>query len=164
MIAVKGVKQSVLQHGVDEFHLAHLHAAAQIGGMRGKRHRLLPAGHDDIGVAARDLLQSERNRAQAAAAQLVDAEGGFLLWHASLHRRLAGGILALPRGKDLAENHLVDLAGVDLRRRQSSFYGDRAKVVRRGRAKGAIERAHSGSFCAGDDNLRSSHVNLPCAQ
>ena len=33
VIAVEGVDQAVLQHGVDEFQVAHLHAVAQMGGV-----------------------------------------------------------------------------------------------------------------------------------
>ena len=139
VIAVEGVDEAVLQHGVDELHFPHLHAAAQIGGMGGERHQFLAARDDDVGVAVRDLLQPERDRAQAAAAQLIDAEGGLFLRNASLHRRLAGRILALRRRKDLPENHLVDLARFDLRRFESALDGDGAKVMRGGRAEGAVE-------------------------
>ena len=69
-----------------------------------------------LGVAVGDLLQAERNRAQAAAAQLVDAEGGLFLRNAGFHRRLAGRVLALRGGQDLPEDDLVDFARVDLRR------------------------------------------------
>ena len=164
VIAVKGVDEAVCQHGVDELHLAHFDAAAQIGGMGGERHRFLAARHDDLGVAAGDLLQPERNRAQTAAAELIDAEGRLFLGNASLHRRLARRILTLRRGEDLPENHLVDVTGLDLRRLQSALDGDRAQVVRGGRAEGAVERSHRGSFGAGDDNLRSGHVGLPLEQ
>ncbi len=161
---MKGVNEAVCQHGVDEFHLSHFDAAAQIGGMRGERHRFLAARDDDLGVAAGDLLQPERNRAQAAAAHLIDTESRLLLGNASLHRRLARRVLALCAYEDLSENHLVHLARVDLRRFESALDGDRAKVVRRRRAEGAVERPHRGSSGAGDDNLRSGHVGLPLEQ
>ena len=79
------------------------------------RHRFLAAGDDDIGVAVGDLLHAERHRAQARAAELVEQPGGLLLRHAGLHGGLAAGVLALAGGQDLAEDHLVDLAAVDLR-------------------------------------------------
>src|ERR1700733_3146509 len=68
MIAVKGVDQDILKHGVDELHLSHLHTTAQIGRMGGERHRFLATRNDNVGVAVCDLLQSKRNRTQAAAA------------------------------------------------------------------------------------------------
>ena len=136
VIAVKGVNEAVLQHGVDELHFPHLDAAAQIGGMGGKRHRFLAARDDDVGVAVGDLLHAERDRAQTAAAQLIDAESGLLLRNASLHRRLARRILTLRRGEDLPEDHLVHFARVDLGGFEGALDGDRAQVVRGGRAEG----------------------------
>ena len=161
MIAVEGVDEAVLQHGVDELHFTHLDAAAQIGRVGRERHRFLAARDDDAGVAIGDLLQAERNRPQAAAAQLVDAEGGLFLRKASLHRGLAGRILALRGAQDLPENHLVDLARVDLRGFERALDGDRAKLVRGGRAEGAVERADRGSLCAGNDNLGGGHGLSP---
>ena len=107
--------------------------------MGGERHQFLAARDDDVGVAARDLLHAERDRAQPAAAQLIDPESGLFLRNASLHRRLAGWILALRRRKDLPENHLVDLGRFDLRRFESALDGDGAQVMRGGRAEGAVE-------------------------
>src|SRR3984885_4335053 len=161
VIAVKGVDEAILQHGVDEFHLSHFDAAPQIGGVGGKRHRFLAARDDDLGVAAGDLLHAERDRAQTAAAKLIDTESRLLLGNASLHRRLARRILTLRRGEDLPENHLVHVARVDLGGFESALDGDRAQIMRGGRAEGAVERPHWGTFCAGDDNLRGGHVGLP---
>ena len=164
VIAVKGVDEAVLQHGVDELQFPHLHPAPEIGRVGGERHRLLTAGDDDVGVAVGDLLQSERNGAQAAAAQLVDAERRLFLRNAGLHRRLAGRILALRGGKNLPEDHFVHFARVDLRRFESALDGDGAELVGGRRAECAVERADGGSLCAGDDDLRGWHVNLPDEQ
>ena len=119
VIAVEGVDQAVLEHGVDQLQFAHFDAGAQIGAVRGLRHQFLTAGDDDFGVAVADLLQAERDRAQAAAAQLVEAEGGLFLRHARLHRRLARRLLALPAREDLPEDDFVDVGGLDLGERQS---------------------------------------------
>ena len=59
------------------------------------------------GVAACDLLHAERDRAQARAAELVEAPGGLLLRDAGLHRRLARRVLALAGGQHLAEDDFV---------------------------------------------------------
>ena len=79
VIAVEGVGQAVLDHGVDHLEVAHLDAAAQMRAMRRHRHRFLPAGDDDLGVAGGDLLHAERDGAQARAAELVHAPGGRFL-------------------------------------------------------------------------------------
>ena len=114
VVAVEGVEQAVLQHGVDELHVAHLGAAAQVRGVLRHRHRFLAARDDDRGVAIGDLLHAERDGAQARAAELVEAPGGGFLRDAGLHGGLAGRVLALAGGQDLAEDDLVDLAAVDL--------------------------------------------------
>ena len=131
MVAVEGVHQAVLEHRVDELHVAHLGAGAQMRGMRRQRHRFLAAGDDDRGVAIGDLLQAEGDRAQARAAELVEAPGRLLLRHAGRHGGLAGRVLALAGGQDLAEDDLVDLAARDLGARQRRLDGDGAEIVGR---------------------------------
>ena len=71
VVAVEHVRQAIANHGIDEFEIAHLGAAAQMSAVLRQRHALLAAGDDDFGVAIRDLLHSERHRAQARAAHLV---------------------------------------------------------------------------------------------
>ena len=88
----------------------------QCGAMR---HRFLAAGGDDLGIAIGDLLQAERHRAQAGAAQLVDAPGRALDGNAGVDRSLAGRVLALARGQDLAEDDLIDFLRLDLGTRSS---------------------------------------------
>jgi hypothetical protein len=51
VVAVEGVPQAVADHRVDEFHVAHLVAGAQMRGMGAQRHVFLPARDDDVGVA-----------------------------------------------------------------------------------------------------------------
>ena len=133
-------------------------------GVRRERHRFLAAGDDDIGVAACDLLDAERDRAQAGAADLIDPEGGLFLRNAGLDRRLARRILALRGGEHLAENHFVHFARLDLGALESGLDGDRAELVGGGRAERAVERANRGSLCAGDDDLGIGHDWLPLEQ
>jgi hypothetical protein len=96
VIAVEGVPQAVLDHGVDHLVVAHLHAVAQMGAVRRLAHRLLAAGSDDRGIAGSDLLHAERHGPQAGAAQLVHAPGRALHRDARLDRGLAGRVLACP--------------------------------------------------------------------
>ena len=109
VIAVEGIPQPVLDHGVDHLVVAHLDAGAQVLGMRRKRHRFLPAGDDHLGIAGGDLLHAERDGAQARAANLIEAPGGGFLGQAGIDRRLAGRVLTLGGGQHLAEDDLVDL-------------------------------------------------------
>src|SRR5436190_12378950 len=65
VVAVEGVPQAVLDHGVDQFEAAHLDAAAQILRVRGHAHGFLAAGDDDFGIAVEQRLIAERDGAQA---------------------------------------------------------------------------------------------------
>ncbi len=161
MIAVERVEQPVLQHRVDELHIAHLDAVAQMRGVGRHRHRFLSAGDDDAGVAVDDLLQAERDGAQAAAAQLVEAESGLFLGNAGFHRGLTRGILALRGGQNLSENDFVDIGGLDARGFERGFYRRGAQFVRRRIGEGAVERTDGGSLRAGDDDFRYRHGVLP---
>src|SRR3546814_10196405 len=78
MIAVEGVPEPVLDHGVDHLEIAHLRALAQLGAVRRQAHALLAAGDDDVAVAQPDRLGAQRDGAQARAAHLVHHIGGPL--------------------------------------------------------------------------------------
>ncbi len=90
VIAVEGVPQAVLDHGVDQLEAAHLGAAAQILRVRGHAHGLLAAGDHDLGVAVEQRLIAERDGAQAGAAELVDAPGRAFHRNAGGDRRPGG--------------------------------------------------------------------------
>src|SRR5580692_6915490 len=75
VIAVEGIPQAVLDHGVDELERSHFYAATQILRVRGHAHGFLAAGDDDFRIAIEQRLVTQRHRAQARAAQLVDAPG-----------------------------------------------------------------------------------------
>ena len=64
VIALEGVHQAVLEHGVAHLQVAHLGAAAHIGGMRRLDMQFLAARHDDPGVSVGDLLHAERDGAK----------------------------------------------------------------------------------------------------
>ena len=161
VIAVEGVGEAVLDHRIDELHVAHLHAVAQMSDVGSLRHRLLSARDYDVGVAVGDLLQSDRHRAEAAATQLIEPERGLLLRNARLHRRLPRRVLAFPGRKNLAEDHLVDLAGLHFRRRQRGLYRSRPQFVSGRIRERAIEGSDCGAFRADDDDLCCRHGGLP---
>src|SRR5262249_7100945 len=56
-------------------------------------------------------------------------------------RRLPRRVLPLARRQDLAEDHLVNLIGLDASALQSGLYRDLAQFVRRQGGEGAVERA-----------------------
>ena len=76
-------------------------------------------------------LIAERDRAQAGAAQLVDAPGRAFHRNAGGDRGLAGRVLALAGGQDLAHDDLGDAAGLDAGALQRGLDGDLAEFVGR---------------------------------
>ncbi len=110
MVTVEGIPEAILDHRIDEAHVAHLGARAQMRGMGGKRHGFLTTRDNDIRIAIGDLLHGKRDGAQAGAANLVKAPSGRTIRNAGGDGGLTGGVLSLRRGQHLAEDHLIHLA------------------------------------------------------
>ena len=153
MVAVEGVPQAVLDHGVGELEVAHLLAGAQIGRVRRLGHALLAAGDHDPAVALPDRLKAERHRAQARAAQLIDAPGWHLDRNAGVDRSLARRVLPLAGGQDLAHHHLGHLGRLDAAALERGADRDLAEVVRRHARERAVEAADRRAHGTGNDDL-----------
>ncbi len=153
VVAVEHIHEAIADHGIDEFEIAHLGAGPQMSAVLRQRHALLAAGDDDFGVAVRDLLHTEGDRAQARAAHLVQPEGRLVLWNARLDRRLTGWVLALVRGQDLAKDDFVHLARIDLGAGERRLDRGGTKLMRGRSGKGAVERPHGGARRAHDYNF-----------
>src|ERR1700692_1376470 len=153
VVAVEGVPQPVLDHGVDEFDGAHFGAAAQVLRVRGHAHGFLAAGDDDFGIAVEQRLVAERDRAQAASAELVDAPGRAFHRDAGGDRGLAGRGLALRRGQDLTHDDLGDAAWLDAGPLQYGLDGDGAEIVGRRSGEGTVEAPDWGAGGADDDDI-----------
>ena len=115
-----------------------------------------------LGIAVGDLLHADGHRAQARAAELVERPGGLFLRHARGHGGLAGRVLALAGGEDLAEDHLVHFRAVDLGALEGRLDGDGAELVGRGVGEGPVERADGGARRSDDDDAVSGHASLLC--
>ncbi len=139
-----------------EFQVAHLHAGAQIGGVRRQGHVFHAARDDDVGVAVGDLLHAESDGAQARAAELVEAPGGLFLRNAGLHRGLAGRILALVGGEDLAEDDFIHFARRDIGARKGGLDGGGAQF---GGGVLAESSAEGANRCAAAETITIS-VNI----
>jgi hypothetical protein len=63
VVAVEGIPEAVLDHGINETGIAHFHAIAQVRTVGGLAHALLAAGNDDAGGAELDLLGAKRDGA-----------------------------------------------------------------------------------------------------
>ena len=125
--------------------------------MGGKRHRFLPTGHDDAGIAAGDLLHADGDRAQARSTDLVQPPGGRFLRNAGGNRSLARRILSLTRGQHLTEDNLVNLGCIDAGARQHLADRDGPEFVRRGCGECAVEGADRRARGTGDDDGGSGH-------
>ena len=116
-------------------------------------HRFLPAGDDDFGIAVEHRLVAERNRAQPRAAELVDAPGRTLDGNPSANGCLTGGILSLPGGQDLPQDHLGNLRSFHAGPAQRFLDRDLSQFVGRQGGKRTVERADRGAGRADDDDI-----------
>src|SRR3546814_8052616 len=91
-------------------------------------HAFLAAADHDARVADAYRLGADRHGAQAGTAELVDLVGGALIGDTRLDGRLAGWVLALTGGEDLAEDGLVDFGRLDLGALQRLFDRQRAEL------------------------------------
>ncbi len=98
-----------------------------------------------------DLLGRERDRAQAGTTHLIDAECCLGIGNAGRPRGLTGRVLALSRGEHLPQDHLIDLAGFQLRPRHRRLQRDRAEGMGFHPAQCAAEAADRGA-CGGNDD------------
>ena len=74
-----------------------------------------------------DLPAANGDRAQARTADLVEAPGSLLTRNAGGDRGLAGRVLALAGGQDLAHDDFVDFSGLDAWRAPARADRDPAK-------------------------------------
>ena len=114
-----------------------------------------------LGVAIGDLLHAERDGAQARAAKLVDAEGRGLLRDAALHGCDAGRVLALRGGENLAHDHFINFAALDLGAGERGGDGGGAKLMGGNCAECAVEGSDCGAGRRDDDDI-SGHGYLLC--
>src|SRR5438034_3362884 len=113
MIAIEGIPETVLDHGIDHIEIAHFHAAAQMGAVRRLAHGFLTSRDHDFGIAVENGLIAERDRSQAGPTKLVNAPGWALHRYARSYRGLAGRILALAGRENLTHDNFGNLRPLD---------------------------------------------------
>src|SRR5271165_4800853 len=153
VIAVERVPEPIAYHRVDELGIAHLHAVAQVDAVRRLAHALLTAGDDDLGITVADRLIAERHGAQSRTAELVDAIGGHLIGDAGGDRGLAGRVLALAGGEDLAHDHLANFFRLDIGAPKRLDDRDLAELVRRQTAEPTVESPNGGAGSARNHDI-----------
>ena len=136
---------------VSEVIMGQILTAAQ--GQNPARQASIAAGDDDRGIAVEQRLVSECDRAQAATAELVDAPGRAFHRNTGGDRGLAGRVLALGCGQNLAHDDFGDAARLDAGPLQCGLDGDGAEVMRRGGGERAVEAADRGAGGADDDDI-----------
>ena len=114
---------------------------------------LLAARDHDLGIAVEDRLIAERHRAQARAAQLVDAPGRDLDRNAGRDRGLTGRVLALAGGQDLPHDDLGHLPALDTGALERGLDRDLAELVRRQVGECPVECADRRARRADDDDV-----------
>ena len=126
-------------------------------------HRFLAAGDHDVAVAVEDRLIAERDRAQAGAAELVDAPGGAFHRDAGGDRGLPGRVLALPGGQDLPHDHFGDPPPSTPARLSASSIATLPSSWAGRFGEGPVEGADRRTGGADDDNI-VLHCKLSLAE
>jgi hypothetical protein len=111
---VERAPQAVVDHRVGDLAVPHAIALARLLQQVGRLgHRLHPAGDDHLGVTRLDHLVGEVDGVDPREADLVDGHRRDRHRDATVDGRLAGRHLTGPGLEHLAEQHVVDLLGVD---------------------------------------------------
>ena len=153
MIAVEGVPQAVLDHGVDHGEVAHLLAAAQIGGVR----RLVmiswpPATTMSASPCAICCMPS-------ATARRPEPQSWFRLQAVAsfgmpaLIAAWRAGFWPCAGRQHLAQDHLVHVLRLHPGALERGLDGDRAELMGGKAGEGAVEGADRRARGAGDDDV-----------
>ena len=146
MVAVEGIPQTVVDHGVYDLIVEHTGTPAGSGdGIGSGGHDLGTAGHDDVGVAGLDGTGGLNDALHAGAADHAHSVGGSGQRQAGLHAHLTGHVLALTGGEDAAEHQLVYMLRSDTGTVQRLFDHDSAQLGGGLILQGAAEAAQSGT-------------------
>ena len=153
VIAVERIPQTVADHRIDVFHVAHFLALTQHRRVGGHGHVLLAAGDDDGRVTQHDVLCAEGHGAQAGATNLVNRPSGGFLRKACVDVGLTGGVLALRGGEDLAQNRLGHLGFIDASTLDNGLNRGFAQIVGGGVGERAEEAADRRTSGGSDDDI-----------
>ena len=141
-----------MHHQVDQRPVAEPVAEARLREhVRRVRHRLHPAGDDELDVAGADHRVGDLDRADRRGAHLVDRVGGRLDREPGPDRRLARRRLAGAALEHLAHDHVVRLLRLDPGALERRADRDRAELGRRVRREAAAELAERRPDRADDD-------------
>ena len=146
VIAVERRRETVEDHVVEELAVAEPVAEARLREQVGRvRHRLHPAGDDDVVEAGADHQVGDLDRADRRRAHLVDRVGGNLLRDPRADRRLPGGRLAGAGLQHLAHDDVADLCRVEPARSSPAAIAIEPSSVGRNAGEPAAEPPERGA-------------------
>ncbi len=128
VIALERIHQAVTQHRIDELHIAHLGAFAQMRDVRSLAHAFLTTGNDDL-CAAQDLLRAKRHGPKTRATELVHTPSRCFHRNAGADRSLACRVLSGVGGQHLPHDHFRNVANRHIGALQGGLNSDFAQFV-----------------------------------
>ena len=141
VVVVEGAPQTILDHRVNDFAVAHpvTPASLAVQNIRCLTHAFGSTGNDDFGIIGHNRLHGEVDGFQAGAANLIYSKRRNYIRNAGLDCALPCNILSQSRLQNIAENNLIHLVRLNL----GSFYcfgdGHRTQVGRRKRCQSPVK-------------------------
>src|SRR5690606_2921809 len=164
VLVVVDVPEAVVDQRVDDLRVAQAQPAARAGQQVGRaRHRLLPAADADPGVPGEHGAHGLDARLHAAAAHIVDRDGGRADVQAGEDRRLPRRGLALAGLQAVAHEHRVDVAGPDAGALQRTLDRGGAELPGLQAREPALEGADGRARRGGDDCSQADLLRPRCA-
>mmetsp|Transcript_26869 Transcript_26869/g.48588 ORF Transcript_26869/g.48588 Transcript_26869/m.48588 type:complete len:355 (-) Transcript_26869:254-1318(-) len=157
VVAVERIPQTVADHGVDIFQIAHFVTGAERCGMGAEGHVFLAAADNDVRVTQLDVLRGKGHGAQAGAADLIDGPCGGLFGQACVNMCLARGVLPLRRCENLTEDRFGYFGFVDASALYHGFKYGSAQIMC-GRVGERAAKAANGSPGSRSDHDVSHRV------
>ena len=160
MAVVEGAPETVANHLVDQLSVAEpVSVAPVVHQIRSARHVLHAPGNNAFGVAGADCLGRERDRFQAAPADLVDGCRWNALGEAGANRGLPRGVLPQAGLEHIAHEHLID--GIDAGATERLLDGNRSEPGCRHVGEDAAKGADRGPHSADDDRFFHADHSTP---
>ena len=148
VIVVVGVPESIDDHAIDEFGVAHAKAiAGPWQYVRRRTHVLLTAGDDDLSIATLYGLCRKMRRLQTATTYFADRHRRYHVRYASTDQCLSGAVLADTRCEHLTHDDFRNLLRLDAATCEQCFDDLRTQIGGRDFRNGAVKFAHRRSQC-----------------
>ena len=123
MIVIERIPQTILDHDIDEFAVAHTQTPTSFaaGNKRSVGHAFHTAGNDDVVIASQDGLSSQFHTFQAGTADFIDSKSRNFNRQASFDGCLTSRVLAQSSLEDVTKNDFVNFFTRDISSFQASL-------------------------------------------